>query len=193
MKGGVEMRRGYIRVSTLQQRIDRQEDKLKDVVDVLYVDKATGSLRKGREQLGQMLYDLKSGDEVIILSIDRLARSTLDLLNIVEEIKKRGASLRSIHETWLDTREDNPSGEFMLTIMAGLAEMERKQINKRVKEGIEVAKKKGVKFGRPSADQARVTHALQLYDSGNYTVKEIERLTGISKSTVDRRLNERGY
>lgn len=136
------MKRGYIRVSTLQQRIDRQEDKLKDEVDVLYVDRSTGASRKGREELEQMLVDLNPGDEVIILSIDRLARSTLDLLNIVEEIKKTGASLRSLHESWLDTREDNPSGEFMLTIMGGLAEMERKQINKRVQEGIEVAKKR---------------------------------------------------
>lgn len=187
------MKRGYIRVSTLQQRIDRQEDKLKDEVDVLYVDRSTGSSRKGREELEQMLVDLKSGDEVIVLSIDRLARSTLDLLNIVEDIKKRGASLRSLHEAWLDTREDNASGEFMLTIMAGLAEMERKQINKRVKEGIEVAKKKGVKFGRPVADQERVGHALDLYDSDSYTVKEIERLTGISKSTLYRRIKKRGY
>lgn len=186
------MKRGYIRVSTLQQRIDRQEEKLRDEVEVLYVDKASGSSRKGRQELEQMLVDLNPGDEVIILSIDRLARSTLDLLNIVEEIKKRGATLRSLHESWLDTREDNPSGEFMLTIMGGLAEMERKQINKRVKEGIEVAKKKGVKFGRPTADQERVRHALDLYNSGSYTVKEIERLTGISKSTIYRRLKERG-
>lgn len=192
MKGGVSMKRGYIRVSTLQQRIDRQEDKLKDEVDVLYVDRSTGSSRKGREELEQMLVDLNPGDEVIILSIDRLARSTLDLLNIVEEIKKTGASLRSLHESWLDTREDNPSGEFMLTIMGGLAEMERKQINKRVQEGIEVAKKKGVKFGRPKANRDRVSHALDLYDSGSYTVKEIERLTGISKSTLYRRIKGRG-
>lgn len=59
-------------------------------------------------------------------------------------------------------------------------------------EGIEVAKKKGVKFGRPVANQDRVDHALDLYDSGTYTVKEIERLTGISKSTIYRRLKERG-
>lgn len=192
MKGGVQMKRGYIRVSTIQQRIDRQEERLKEEVDILYVDKASGSSRKGRQELEQMLTDLNPGDEVIILSIDRLARSTLDLLNIVEEIKKKGASLRSLHESWLDTREDNPSGEFMLTIMGGLAEMERKQINKRVMEGIEIAKKKGVKFGRPVANQDRVNHALDLYDSGRYTVKEVERLTGISKSTIYRRLKERG-
>lgn len=144
MKGGVQMKRGYIRVSTIQQRIDRQEERLKEKVDILYVDKASGSSRKGRQELEQMLTDLNPGDEVLILSIDRLARSNLDLLNIVEEIKKKGTSLRSHHESWLDTREDNPSGEFMFTIMGGLAEMERKQINKRVMEGIEVAKKKGV-------------------------------------------------
>lgn len=90
------------------------------------MDKASGSSRKGRQELEQMLTDLNPGDEVLILLIDRLARSNLDLLNIVEEIKKKGASLRSLHESWLDTREDNSSGEFMFTIMGGLAEMERK-------------------------------------------------------------------
>lgn len=191
LKGGVGVKRGYIRVSTLQQRTDRQEEQLKNEVDIMYVDKASGSTREGRIELEKLLDDLMVGDEVIILSIDRLARSTLDLLNIVDEIRNRGVSLRSLHESWLNTRDDNPYSSFMLTIMAGLAQMEREQNNIRVREGIKIARQRGVKFGRPSVDQLRVEHAIELYDQGNHTVKEIERLTGISKSTLYRRLKGR--
>lgn len=99
LKGGVGVKRGYIRVSTLQQRTDSQEEQLKNEVDMLYVDKASGSSREGRIELVKMLEDLIAGDEIIILSIDRLAQFTLDLLNIVDEIRNRGASLRSIHES----------------------------------------------------------------------------------------------
>lgn len=191
LKGGVGVKRGYIRVSTLQQRTDRQEEQLKNEVDIMYVDKASGSTREGRIELEKLLDDLMVGDEVIILSIDRLARSTLDLLNIVDEIRNRGASLRSLHESWLNTRDDNPYSSFMLTIMAGLAQMEREQNNIRVREGIKIARQRSVRFGRPSVDQLRVEHAIELYDQGNHTVKEIERLTGISKSTLYRRLKGR--
>lgn len=184
------MKRGYIRVSTMQQKVDRQEEQLKGIVDELYIDKASGSSTTGRYELERMLIDLQEGDEVVILSIDRLARSTIDLLKIVELIEDKGATLRSIHETWLDTRANNPYSSFLLTIMAGLAQMEREQNNIRVKEGIEVAKKKGVKFGRPVVDQNKLLHAIDLYRSGNYTVKEVEKLTDVSRATIYRRLNK---
>lgn len=185
------MKRGYIRVSTVQQNTDRQESQLRGQVDKIYIDKASGSSMAGRHELERMMNDLEEGDEVIILSIDRLARSTIDLLRIAEEINEKGATLRSIHETWLDTREDNPYSNFLLTIMGGLAQMEREQNNIRVKEGIEVAKKKGVKFGRPKVNRDKVAHAIELYDTRKYTVKEIEKITDISRATIYRRIKER--
>lgn len=185
------MKRGYIRISSVGQKIDRQEEQLKEHVDEMYVDTASGSSRNGRKELERLIRDLKVSDEVIILSIDRLARSTLDLLTIVNEIKEKGATLKSIQDTWLDTNEENPMGDFLLTVMAALAEMERKQINKRAKDGIEVARQKGVKFGRPKANPKRVEHALQLYDAGMHTVKEIENLTNVSKATIYRRIQKR--
>jgi DNA invertase Pin-like site-specific DNA recombinase len=116
-------------------------------VDVLYADKASGSSRKGRQELEQMLIDLNSGDEVITLSIDRLARSTLDLLNIVEVIKKKGASLRSLHGNWLDTREENPSGDFMLTIMADWQKWSVNRLINVLKKELKLQKRKVLSLG----------------------------------------------
>lgn len=85
-----------------------------------------------------MLEELQEGDTVLIVSLDRLSRSTKDLLEIVEIIKNKGASLKSINDTWLDTTEDNPMSDFLLTVMGGLAQMERAMITQRVKEGVKV-------------------------------------------------------
>ena len=137
-----------------------------------------------------MMNDIESGDEIVILSIDRLSRSTIDLLQIVNDITTKGAKLRSLQDSWLDTTNDNPLSDFLLTVMGALAEMERKQINKRVKEGIEIAKEKGVKFGRPKVNDSKIRHAIELYNKGNHTVKEIEKITDVSKATLYRRLKE---
>ena len=100
-------------------------------------------------------------------------------------------SLKSLQDSWLDTRSENPMSDFLLTVMGALAEVERKQTIKRVKEGMQVAKSKGTHIGRPKANKAKALHAIELYDSGNYTVKEIEDITGISRATIYRRLKER--
>src|SRR5699024_11383932 len=110
------------------------------------------------------------GDKVVILSIDRLSRSTKDLLEIVETIEERGATLKSLQDTWLDTTGDNPMSEFLMVVMGALAELERKQTVQRVKEGLEVARKKGKELGRPKANQTKVNYALELYDEGKHKI-----------------------
>lgn len=183
---------GYMRISTVkkEQKFDRQEAQLEDKVDVLYADRISGSSRK-RPELDKMLDTLEEGDTVLVLSIDRLSRSTKDLLDIVETIRDKGAVLKSVQDTWLDTSDDNPMSDFLLTVMGALAEMERKQTVQRVKEGLAVAKSKGKVFGRPPANPHKVALALELYDNGKHTVKEIEAITGLSRKTIYNKLKER--
>lgn len=184
--------RGYMRISTVkeEQTFGRQEAQLEDKVDVMYADRISGSKRE-RPELNKMLEELEEGDVVYILSIDRLSRSTKDLLDIVEVIKDKGAVLMSLQDTWLDTSSENPMSDFLLTVMGALAEMERKQTVQRVNEGLNVARSKGVKFGRPRANQDKVDYALELYDAGEHTVKEICNITDLSRKTIYNYINKR--
>lgn len=183
---------GYMRISTTkeEQKFDRQEAQLADKVDVLFKDRISGSKRV-RPELDKMLDQLKEGDVVYILEIERLARSTRDLLEIVDVIKEKGAALKSVKDTWLDTTSENPMSDFLLVVMGAMAEMDRKQIVKRVNEGLTVAKSKGVKLGRPKAKQSKVALALKLYDEGGHTTKEISEIAGISRKTLYNKLKER--
>ncbi|WP_407708541.1 recombinase family protein [Bacillus altitudinis] len=185
---------GYMRISTKkdEQTFSRQEAQLLGKVDKLYFDRMSGA-KKNRPQLQEMLSSLEAGDTVLIVAIDRLSRSTKDLLEIVETIKSKGASLKSINDSWLDTTSDNPMSEFLLTVMGALGQMERAMTIQRVKEGVQVAKEKGVKFGRPKANKTKVNYALELYYSGALTVREITDITGVSKATLYRKVRELEY
>jgi DNA invertase Pin-like site-specific DNA recombinase len=183
---------GYMRISTNkeEQKFDRQERQLEFAnCEKIYSDRLSGA-KRDRPELNQMLSDLQAGDTIIIVSIDRLSRSTKDLLEIVETIKSKGASLKSINDSWLDTSSDNPMSEFLLTVMGALGQMERAMITQRVKEGVKIAKEKGVKFGRPKANKNKVAYAIELYHAGKHTTKEITDITGVSKATIYRKLKE---
>lgn len=183
---------GYMRISTVkaEQSFDRQVAQLEGKVSKLYSDRLSGS-KRDRPELNRLIEELEEGDTVLILSIDRLSRSTKDLLEIVDKIKDKGATLKSVQDTWLDTSSTNPLSDFLLTVMGALAEMERKQTVARVNEGLDVARKKGVQFGRPKANPNKVALALELYDKKEHTVKQISEITGISRKTIYNKLNER--
>ena len=185
------MRLAYARVSTDKQELQRQKDALlKEGYDKLYEEKVTGT-KRNRPELQKLLDNVREGDIVIIHSIDRLSRSTRDLLEIVDTIKKRGAFLKSIKDSWLDTTEDNPMSDFLLTVMGALGEMERNLIVQRTREGLNSAKKRGVKLGRPALKDKEVQKALKLYDGGNHSIKEILELTGISQGKLYKEINKR--
>lgn len=181
-----------MRISTLNesQKFDRQEQQLEHC-DYIYRDRISGS-KRDRPQLNELLDQLQEGDTVYIVSIDRLSRSTKDLLEIVEIIKNKDASLKSLSDSWLDISGESIMSDFLLTVMGALAEMERKQIHQRVKEGVAVAQSKGVQFGRPRANSNKVAHALELYSKGEHTVKQISDITGISRATIYRKLKTEG-
>lgn len=181
---------GYMRVSTKldKQVFDRQEEQLKAFgVDHIYADRMSGAKRE-RPELNKMLEELEEGDTVVIVAIDRLSRSTKDLLEIVEIIKNKGASLKSLNDSWLDTTHGNPMSEFLLTVMGALAQMEREQITQRIREGVAVAKAKGTRMGRPKKSRHKVELALDLYSKGEHTVPQIVEITGVSKATLYRKI-----
>ena len=181
---------GYARVSTDGQNLDRQIDALKAVgVDsrVLYQEKITGT-KKDRPELQRMLKELNEGDVVIITDLTRISRSTKDLLDIIEKIKNKGASIRSLKDTWLDTTSNNPYNDF-LTVMSGLSQLERDLISQRTKEGLESAKARGRNGGRPSKQYAKGDVVKALADSGMKIV-DIVKETGLSRSTVNRILRD---
>ena len=142
-----------------------------------------------------MLNDLRKGDIVYIASIDRLSRSVRDLIEIADIIKEKGAYLVSIKDTWLDTRDTNPLSDFLLTIMGAMYQLERDMITKRIQEGVKAAQSRGVKFGRPRGWNKEVQHAVRMYNKGEKSLREVERITGVSKSTISkayRVMKERG-
>jgi DNA invertase Pin-like site-specific DNA recombinase len=175
---------GYARVSTKDQDLANQIDALtKAGAERIYSEKMSGIVTD-RAQLRIMLADLVVGDLVIVTRLDRLARSTLDLLSILKEIGDRGAAFRSLADVWADT--STPHGRLMVTILGGLAEFERSLIKARTDEGHKRAKAEGVKYGRPrrlTTDQRR--DLLGMYEA-NVHQKKIGETFGIHPKSVVR-------
>ena len=178
---------GYARVSTDAQDLTSQRDALVAAgCTRLFSEKITGA-KRDRPELERMIDHLRNGDVVTVTSLDRLARSTRDLLDIAERMQEVGAGLRSLAEPWADTT--SPAGRMVLTVFAGIAEFERSLIIDRTRNGREAAMARGVKFGPPPAlTQAQIGHARELIDQGGRTVKEAAALLGVHRSTLYRAL-----
>jgi len=140
---------GYVRVSTYSQTTARQDDAMAELgVDRLFVEKISGK-NANRPELKKMLEYVREGDTVVVADISRLARSTRDLLTIVDSLNQKKVEFVSLKEA-IDTT--TPQGRFVLTIFGALAELERENILFNQKQGIEAAKARGIKLGRPSMD-----------------------------------------
>lgn len=178
---------GYARVSTDGQNLDRQIDALM-VAGVsrkhLYCEKMTGT-KADRPELNRLINDLETGDTVIIADLTRISRSTKDLLEIVDKIKNKGAYIKSLKDTWLDTTSSNPYNDFLLTVMSGLSQLERDLISQRTKEGLASAKARGRNGGRPSKQNEKSEMVMALYNNG-MKIADIVRNTELSRSTVNR-------
>jgi DNA invertase Pin-like site-specific DNA recombinase len=175
---------GYARVSTDGQTLDAQEAALKAAgVERVYAEKISGA-RSDRPQLAKMLKALDDGDTVVVTRLDRLARSTRDLLNILDAIAKAGATFKSLADAWADTT--TPHGRLMLTILGGLAEFERELIKARTDDGRRRAMARGRRFGRkPKLTAHQITEALRRRDAGEALV-EIAKTYNVSHSTISR-------
>lgn len=174
---------GYARVSTDTQNLDRQIDALNNYgVDKIYNEKMTGT-KRDRPELEKMLDRMTEGDTVVIESLSRLGRSTKDLIELVELFEERGVHLVSLKES-IDT--SSSTGKLLFTLMSAIAQFERDTIADRTREGLKAARARGHFGGRPKFDEEKVRQAIKLYNTKQYTLTEIEELTGVKKATLYR-------
>ena len=184
------MKIGYIRVSTEEQNTARQEVLLRELgVDEVFIDKASGKNTE-RPELTHMMNYVRRGDTVIVESISRFARNTRDLLDLVEQLTEKQAEFVSRKEA-IDTT--TPTGKFMLTVFAAVAELEREYILQRQREGIEIAKAEGKYKGRkPIAVTDRFLGAARSWQEGSLPLKDAIEQSGLSESTFFRKCKQQG-
>lgn len=176
---------GYARVSTDGQSVAAQVTALRmHGAGKVFREVASGA-KTDRAQLRRLLDQLDADDVLMVTRLDRLARSTRDLLNTVAAITAKEAGLRSLGDAWADTT--TPHGRLMLTVLGGLAEFERDLIRARTGEGRERAKARGVKLGRkPKLTDHQRREAIRRRDQDGETVREIARSYNVSHSTISR-------
>ena len=174
---------GYIRVSTKEQNTGRQYEDFTAkgiALDKVFEEKLSGK-NTDRPQLQAMLSYLREGDTLFVESFSRLARSTRDLLNIVSVLTEKGVSFVSLKEN-VDTTTSQ--GKFMLTVFAGLYELERDNILERQREGIDLALKEGRAYGRPKASfSTTFTDNYKLWKAGQLKAIDFMKIENIPKST----------
>ncbi|MFK4466860.1 recombinase family protein [Bacillus sp. RC252] len=177
------MKYGYARVSTVSQELEVQLTALENEgCDKIYSEKFTGT-KSDRPQLKEVLSILKEGDTLVVTKLDRLARNTVEGIEIVKGLFSKGVR---VHVLNVGLLEDTTMGRFFLTTLLAVAEMERNLIVERTQEGKAIAKQRDdFREGRPNKySKKQIEHALKLLESESY--KEVENKTGISKSTLIR-------
>lgn len=174
---------GYARVSTQQQDLIRQLDMLKKYnCDEILTEKISGT-KANRPELARLKDKIRPDDTLIIESFSRLGRSTKDLIELVEYFESKKVKLISIKENF-DTH--TPQGKLMLTVFEAFSQFERDLIAQRTKEGLESARARGRKGGRPKVKDKNIDKALKLYNSKEYSISEIVEMSGISQATLYR-------
>lgn len=181
------MKVGYVRVSTQEQNTLRQEVFMSALgVEALYIDRASGK-DTDRPELKKMLAYVRKGDTVIVESISRFARNTKDLLELVEQLTVKDVEFVSQKEA-IDTT--TPTGKFMLTVFAAVAELEREYILQRQREGIALAKEQGKYHGRKPIDCPELEHVIARWRRGELSARDAMRRLHMSSSTFYRRVKK---
>jgi DNA invertase Pin-like site-specific DNA recombinase len=151
--------------------------------DKIYSEKITGKTTDDRRQFKRLMKDLLPGDIVVVVKLDRLARSGRDLHNILHELDANECGFVSLGESWCDTTTS--VGRLIIAIMAGIAQFERELIRQRCDEGLERARANGVKFGRPKLSQFQIDEAKRRLEAGE-SQSDVGRLFGVSHQTIGR-------
>src|SRR5215475_6702925 len=192
-KAGGERHKGdvvaYLRVSATDQKLDTQLAKVKALgnVDRVFKEKASG-LKHDRPVLADCLAYVREGDTLVVTRADRIARSAAHLLTTVQELKKKGVAVQFLDQPELNT--EGKYANFLLTVLAAVAQLERDILDEKRRDGIAAARAKGVKFGRPRlVSDKLLTEALALKESG-VTMPEIARRLKLGVSTTYRLLAE---
>ena len=143
--------------------------------------------KKSRPELDRMMKEIKDGDTIVIESLSRLGRSVKNLAELMEVFNNRNIRLVSLKET-IDTT--TPTGKLLFSIMSSLAQFERDILVERTQEGLAAARARGRNGGRPKTDETAVKKAVALYQTKQYSLKEIQELTGVSASTIYRAIKD---
>ncbi|MBC6974874.1 MULTISPECIES: recombinase family protein [Bacillus] len=179
------MKIGYARVSTQDQNLDMQVDELqKNGCERIYQEKISGA-KQNRQELKIALDMLREGDTFVIYKLDRLARSVKQLYEIMDIIREKNVHFISLKDN-IDT--STASGRAMFGMFAVFAEFERDIIRERTVAGLDAARARGRKGGRPKTDKKKTLQAIELYKSKKFTVEEIKDMTGVSRSTLYREM-----
>ena len=182
------MKYGYARVSTKGQDLTAQMETLKaEGCEKIFSEKFTGTKKDGRAEFNKLLSVLEPGDTLTVTKLDRFARSAKDALNVISDLFESGIK---VHVLNMGLIEDTPTGRLVFTVMSAFAQFERDMIVERTQEGKAIAKMDpDFKEGRPKVySKAQIKHALKLKEGHSY--KQVEDLTGISKSTLIRAKNK---
>lgn len=182
------MKVGYIRVSTQEQNMSRQEEAMKaQGVEKVFAEKVSGK-NMDRPQLNAMLDFVRSGDTLVVESYSRLARSTVDLLTIIGKLNEKGVGFISLKEN-VDT--STPQGRLMLVIFGGLAEFERECTLQRQAEGIAIAKAEGKYKGRKPVDlPSNWEEVIRLWKADEITARKAQEKLGMTPATFYRKVKE---
>lgn len=178
---------GYARVSKDEQFLDRQLNQLNDYgVEKIIQEKYTGT-KKTRPGIEQLLQTIRPQDTVVVESISRLGRNTLDILLLIQHLEQNHVEFVSLKEN-MDT--STPTGKAMLQMMSVISELERNLLAERVKEGLVASRRRGTSIGRPKIPQEKLNMAMRMYKSGDYSIKEITDAAKISQGTLYREINK---
>jgi DNA invertase Pin-like site-specific DNA recombinase len=176
---------GYARVSTDDQNLNMQVDALvRYGCERIFQERMSG-MKKERPVLADLMKILRSGDKVVFYKLDRISRSTKHLIELSEIFDQQEVELVSIQDK-IDT--SSPMGRFFFRTMASIAELERDIIRERTRFGLESARARGRKGGRPKVMEEKIELAKKMYSSKQYTVNEIVKASGISQATLYRYL-----
>jgi DNA invertase Pin-like site-specific DNA recombinase len=182
---------GYARVSTRDQNLAAQDAELRAAgCAKVFKEKISGA-KTDRPELVKAIGRLEPGDVLVVTRLDRLARSTRDLLNVIAAVAERGAGFKSLKDAWADTTSAH--GRLMLTVLGGLAEFERELIRARTGEGRKRAKERGVRFGRPrKLTPHQRQEAIQRLAAGE-TQADVARTYNVDATTIGRLLGDRPF
>ena len=179
---------GYARVSKEEQNLNRQIDQLTAYgAEKIIQEKYTGT-RRDRPGIDTLFNILRPGDSLVVESISRLGRNTLDILLLIQELTMKEVQFISLKE---NMNTATPTGKAMLQMMSVISELERNLLADRVREGIAASQKRGVRMGRPKVPQEKLDVAVRMYQSGDYSVKEIAETNHLSLGTLYKELNRR--
>jgi DNA invertase Pin-like site-specific DNA recombinase len=178
------MKIGYARVSTSGQTVEIQVEQLKAAGCGRVVAETASGAKTDRPRLKAVMASLKPGDALVVTRLDRLARSTSDLLNLMKDLSDRQASFLSLADRWADTT--TPTGRLILTVLGGLAEFERELIKARTAEGRERAKARGVRLGRKPKLTPHQIEEIRKRKLAGESVRELGRSYNVSPNTISR-------